>query len=181
MIPAHRSIVGETVAIIPARGGSRGVPRKNVRRVGGVPLVVRAVQSAVAATLIDRVLVTTDDLEIAALARDAGAEIIDRPELLASGTAGSESALLHVLDQLDDRGTRPAIVVFLQATSPDQSQAPAPPPPAPQRDSTTGFHRDRKPPKRIAVTPEHLATDREIGIPIVADAQQGTVRQRCGR
>ena len=50
------------------------------------------------------------------------------------------------------------VAALLQATSPDHPQAPAPPPPAPQRDSTTGFHRDKKPPKRIAVTSEHLAT-----------------------
>ncbi|HEX7977342.1 MAG TPA: hypothetical protein VF461_01970 [Gemmatimonadaceae bacterium] len=48
--------------------------------------------------------------------------------------------------------------LLLQATTPDQPQAPAPPPPAPARDSTTGYHRDKKPPKRIAVTPQHLAT-----------------------
>jgi hypothetical protein len=50
------------------------------------------------------------------------------------------------------------VAALLQATSPDQPQAPAPPPPAPQGDSTTGFHRDKRPPKRIALTPEHLAT-----------------------
>ena len=59
---------GETVAIIPARGGSKGVPRKNTLRVGGIPLVARAVRAAHEAPAIDRVVVTTDDDEIAEIA-----------------------------------------------------------------------------------------------------------------
>ena len=73
------SKVREVVAVIPARGGSKGVPGKNVALVGGVPLVVRAVRAAQAAERIDRVVVSTDDDAIAAAARAAGAEIIDRP------------------------------------------------------------------------------------------------------
>jgi len=103
------------VAVIPARGGSKGVPGKNLRRIGGVPLVARAVAAARATAGIDRVLVSTDDAAIATVARAAGAEIVDRPAELAGDTASSESALLHALDQLDDQ---PQILVFLQATSP---------------------------------------------------------------
>ena len=103
------------MAIIPARGGSRGVPGKNVALVGDVPLVARAVTSALRATLISSVHVSTDDAEIAGAARAAGAEVIDRPDDLAGDTASSESALLHALDTLP---TEPEIVVFLQATSP---------------------------------------------------------------
>ena len=61
------------VAIIPARGGSKGVPRKNLRRVGGVPLVARAIAAAQAAESIDLVVVSTDDDEIAATANEWGA------------------------------------------------------------------------------------------------------------
>ncbi|GAA4177538.1 acylneuraminate cytidylyltransferase family protein [Gryllotalpicola koreensis] len=106
------------VAVIPARAGSRGVPDKNVQLVGGVPLIARAVASARAAELIDVVTVSTDGAMIAAAARDAGAEIVDRPARLADDTATSESALLHALDVLDARGIRADVLVFIQATSP---------------------------------------------------------------
>lgn len=89
-----------TVAIIPARGGSQGVPGKNLRPIGGIPLVARAVRACRAAKRIDAIFVTTDDAAIAAAARAAGAEIIDRPAELAGHTASSESALLHGLDDL---------------------------------------------------------------------------------
>jgi len=108
----------ETVAIIPARGGSKGVPRKNLRRVGGVPLVGRAIAAARAADRIDRVLVSTDDAEIAAVAREWGAEVIDRPSRLAGDTASSESALLHALEHLHADGVEVGVLAFLQATSP---------------------------------------------------------------
>lgn len=106
------------VAVIPARGGSKGVVRKNVRPVGGVPLIARAVHSLRRAALVDAVLVSTDDAEIAAVARAAGAEIIDRPDDLAGDTATSESALLHAVDQYEARGTAVSTIVFVQATSP---------------------------------------------------------------
>lgn len=108
----------ETIAIIPARGGSKGVPRKNLRRVGGVPLIARAIASAREAARIDRVIVSTDDAEIAAVAREWGAEVVDRPAELSGDAASSESALEHALDALNERGIRTGILVFLQATSP---------------------------------------------------------------
>lgn len=107
-----------TVAIIPARGGSKQVPRKNLQRVGGVPLVERAVRAAAAASGIDLVVVSTDDDEIAAVATAAGARVIRRPAELAGDTATSESAILHALDELEARGDSVGIVAFLQATSP---------------------------------------------------------------
>ncbi|MDO5683283.1 MAG: acylneuraminate cytidylyltransferase [Propionibacteriaceae bacterium] len=107
-----------TVAIIPARGGSQGVPGKNLRPIGGIPLVARAVRACRAARRIDAIFVTTDDAAIAAAARAAGAEIIDRPAELAGHTASSESALLHGLDDLVGRGIDPEILVFVQCTSP---------------------------------------------------------------
>lgn len=107
-----------TIAIIPARGGSKGVPRKNVRRVGGVPLVERAVRSALAASGIDLVVVSTDDDEIAAVGAAAGARIVRRPAEISGDTASSESAILHVLAELDRAGEQVDAVAFLQATSP---------------------------------------------------------------
>ncbi|WP_375085877.1 cytidylyltransferase domain-containing protein [Microbacterium sp. LS_15] len=109
---------GRTVAIIPARGGSKGVPRKNVQRVGGVPLIARAVRSALAADGIDLVAVTTDDAEIAAVAAAAGALVVRRPDELSGDTASSESAILHALDEIEAVGEPVDVVAFLQATSP---------------------------------------------------------------
>lgn len=104
-----------TVAVIPARGGSKGVPGKNLRRVGGVPLVVRAVRACRASTRVDLVVVSTDDDAVAAAAEGAGAQVIRRPAALAGDTATSESALLHALDGLD---AAPEVLVFVQCTSP---------------------------------------------------------------
>lgn len=103
------------VVVIPARGGSKGIPGKNLARVGGRPLVVRAVQAALAASLVDTVIVSTDDSDIAAAARAAGARVVVRPDELSGDTASSESALLHTLTQLE---TRPEVTVLVQCTSP---------------------------------------------------------------
>jgi len=105
------------IAVIPARGGSRGVPRKNLHRVGGVPLVVRAIRAAQRIEAIDGVAVSTDDPAIADLARAAGAIVIDRPAELSGDSASSETALLHAFENLLPR---PTVLVFLQATSPFQ-------------------------------------------------------------
>src|SRR3954471_8585828 len=109
---------GETVAVIPARGGSKGVPRKNLRRVGGVPLIARAIAAARAADRIDRVVVSTDDEQIGAVAREWGAEVVSRPAELSGDTASSESAVEHALDELARFGIAVGIVVLVQATSP---------------------------------------------------------------
>ena len=104
-----------TVAVIPARGGSKGVPGKNLRRVGGLPLVARAVRACRAAQRVDLVVVSTDDDAIAAAAVAAGAQVVRRPADLAGDTATSESALLHALHALD---VQPSVLVFVQCTSP---------------------------------------------------------------
>lgn len=105
-------------AVIPARGGSKGVPRKNVRLIGGEPLVARAIHSLLDVQSIDTVVVSTDDLEVAAVARGAGAQVIGRPDELSDDLASSESALQHALEELAINGTLPDVTVFVQATSP---------------------------------------------------------------
>lgn len=116
---SHSTVrTGRVVAVIPARGGSKGVPGKNLRRVGGVSLVARAAASCLAAGSIDEVYVSTDDDEVAAEARAAGGSVIDRPADLAGDLASSESALLHALDVLGAAGRSVDIVVFVQCTSP---------------------------------------------------------------
>ncbi|WP_394280218.1 cytidylyltransferase domain-containing protein [Microbacterium sp.] len=108
----------DVVAIVPARGGSKGVPGKNLRRVGGIPLVVRAIRAAQAAGSVDLVVVSTDDAAIADTSRDAGAHVLDRPAEISGDTATSESAVLHALATLRQDGITPQVTAFLQATSP---------------------------------------------------------------
>ena len=107
------------IAIIPARGASKRLPRKNVARVAGVPLIAHSIRHARGSARVDAVIVSTEDPEIAAVARAEGADVVLRPETLASDTATSESALLHVLDTRLAAGLAdPDLVVFLQCTSP---------------------------------------------------------------
>lgn len=106
-------------AIIPARGGSKGIPGKNLKRIQGKTLVARTVAAARGARCVARVFVSTDDAAIAAAAAQAGAEPIARPAALAGDTASSEAALLDALERLQAAGQAlPDITVFLQCTSP---------------------------------------------------------------
>ncbi|MER5376876.1 acylneuraminate cytidylyltransferase [Streptomyces sp. NPDC002553] len=111
---AHR-----VLAVIPARGGSKGVPAKNLAPVGGVPLVARAVRECRATRLVTDVVVSTDDEAIAAAARQAGAQVVPRPAAIAGDTATSEAAVLHAMDAHAALSGTPADVVLLvQCTSP---------------------------------------------------------------
>ncbi|MFQ6147922.1 cytidylyltransferase domain-containing protein [Streptomyces seoulensis] len=111
--------VRRVLAVIPARGGSKGVPAKNLASVGGVPLVARAVRACRAARLVTDVVVSTDDAAIAAAAREAGAEVVSRPVAIAGDTATSESAVLHALDAHEAlHGGRVDVVLLVQCTSP---------------------------------------------------------------
>lgn len=111
--------VRRVLAVIPARGGSKGVPAKNLLPVGGVPLVARAVRACRAARLVTDVVVSTDDTAIAAAARRAGAEVVLRPAEIAGDTATSEAAVLHAMDAHEARHGAPVDVVLLvQCTSP---------------------------------------------------------------
>lgn len=109
---------GGVCAVIPARGGSKGVPRKNLRMLGGQPLVARAVQTLLASSSVGSVFVSTDDPEIAAAASRAGARVIERPARLGGDEATSESAIEHALAHLESHGLAPDVTVFVQATSP---------------------------------------------------------------
>ncbi|WP_298131246.1 acylneuraminate cytidylyltransferase [Micropruina sp.] len=106
------------LVVIPARGGSKGVPGKNVASVGGVPLVARAVHAAVASG-VGTVTVSTDDDRIADAASVAGASVTRRPDELAGDAASSESVLLHALDEHRNRtGQDAEVLVMVQCTSP---------------------------------------------------------------
>jgi CMP-N,N'-diacetyllegionaminic acid synthase len=106
------------LCIIPVRGGSKGVPRKNVRPVAGKPLVVWTIEQALAARGLD-VLVSTDDQEIAQVSRDAGADVpFMRPAELARDETATEPVVLHAIEHRAAQGRRPDAVMLLQATSP---------------------------------------------------------------
>ncbi|WP_151480880.1 N-acylneuraminate cytidylyltransferase [Streptomyces albicerus] len=111
--------VRRVLAVIPARGGSKGVPAKNLLPVGGVPLVARAVRECRAARLVTDVVVSTDDQAIAAAAREAGAEVVLRPAAIAGDTATSEAAVLHAMDAHEAlHGSAVDAVLLVQCTSP---------------------------------------------------------------
>jgi YrbI family 3-deoxy-D-manno-octulosonate 8-phosphate phosphatase len=111
--------VRRVLAVIPARGGSKGVPAKNLAPVGGAPLVVRAVRECRAARRVTDVVVSTDDRAIADAARAAGAEIVLRPAAIAGDTATSEAAVLHAMDAHEAlHGARVDTVLLVQCTSP---------------------------------------------------------------
>ncbi|CAL9472113.1 8-amino-3,8-dideoxy-manno-octulosonate cytidylyltransferase [Streptomyces sp. enrichment culture] len=107
------------LAVIPARGGSKGVPAKNLAPVGGVPLVARAVRECRATRLVTDVVVSTDDQAIAEAARAAGAEVVLRPAAIAGDTATSEAAVLHAMDTHEAlHGSPVDVVLLVQCTSP---------------------------------------------------------------
>jgi len=111
-------MTSSTVAIIPARGGSKGIPDKNLQHVGGIPLLVRTIHALQLSSLISAVYVSTDSESIARLASSYGAEVITRPDDLSSDSASSESALLHAIKVIESRGQHPTSIVFAQCTSP---------------------------------------------------------------
>jgi CMP-N-acetylneuraminic acid synthetase len=108
-----------TVAIIPARGGSRRLPRKHLRLLGGQPLLAHTVRAALAAERVDRVIVSTDEPSIARAARRAGAEVpFARPAELAADDAPTLPVIQHAVAWLEERGQRVEVVLTLQATTP---------------------------------------------------------------
>jgi CMP-N,N'-diacetyllegionaminic acid synthase len=107
------------VAVIPARGGSKGIPRKNLVRIAGRPLIAYAIEAARNAASVDRVLISTDDSEIADVARELGAEVpFLRPPELAADAAPMLGVLTHALAWLESQGEAVEGLVLLQPTSP---------------------------------------------------------------
>ena len=107
-----------TVAVIPARGGSRSIPRKSIAMLAGRPLLVWSIDAARAVGAIERIIVSTDDDEIARVALRHGAEVMRRPADLATDEALVIDALRDLLTRLSADGTRPGIVVLLEPTCP---------------------------------------------------------------
>ena len=106
------------LAVIPARGGSKGIPGKNIISVGGIPLIVWTIEAALSSTVITKTMVSSDDDEILEIAKRYGAETLKRPDVLASDTAGSEGLVLHALEVEREQGNVYDYVMLLQPTSP---------------------------------------------------------------
>ena len=111
-------MTAEAIALIPARGGSKGIPRKNVKDIAGKPLIAWSIEAAKGCAAISRVVVSSDDDEILAVAKEWGAETLKRPEELATDTAGAKPVLAHAVGEFAKEGPLPRFVVYLQPTSP---------------------------------------------------------------
>ena len=107
------------IAIIPARGGSKGVPRKNMRMMAGKPLIVYSIEVAKKSKYFDKIFVSTENKEIAKISQEYDVEIIKRPEELALDDVGALPVIKHALAFLEEnKKYKPEIIVILQPTSP---------------------------------------------------------------
>lgn len=108
--------MGKTIAIIPARGGSKRLPGKNIRILGGLPLIAHSILYAKAnSDIIDAIYVSTDDAEIKRIATEYGASVIDRPQSLSTDFEPTVSALKHVVQTVESDVEN---IVLLQPTNP---------------------------------------------------------------
>jgi len=108
------------LGIIPARGGSKGVPRKNVRMLDGKPLICHSIEAAKGSKSVTEFLVSTDDAEIASVSKEWGAEVLPRPAKFAQDSTPMPEVIDHVLRE---RGARFDIIVLLQPTCPQRTPA----------------------------------------------------------
>lgn len=106
------------VAIITARGGSKGLPGKNIRPLAGKPMIAYSIEAALNSGVCDACFVTTEDPAIKAVSLRFGAEVIDRPSALATDGATSDAVVVHALGELERRGLKPEAFILLQPTSP---------------------------------------------------------------
>lgn len=108
----------EILSIIPARGGSKGLPRKNIAHLKGEPLISYTIEAAINSKFGNRVVVSTEDAEIAEVSAKYGAEVMERPIDLSWDDSTTISVVNNVLKNLDAQGYLPEVVVLLQPTSP---------------------------------------------------------------
>lgn len=107
------------LALIPARGGSKGIPRKNLRMLAGKPLIAWSIEQALASKYIDRLLVSTEDEEIAQVSKEWGAEVpFMRPMEHATDTSPVAGAILHAMHSLQSAGDTYDVVMLIECTSP---------------------------------------------------------------
>lgn len=103
------------ISIIPARGGSKGIPRKNVKLLNNKPLIAYSIEQSLHSKLINKTYVSTEDNEIKRISKEYGAEVIDRPQELAGDIVSTEAVILHVAEYLKNDFN---YMVLLQPTSP---------------------------------------------------------------
>jgi len=108
----------EVIAIIPARGGSKRIPRKNIKLLAGKPLIAYSIEAALQAKRIGHVFVSTEDPEIAKVAKEYGANVIDRPPALAEDATPTMPVLEHAIVEIEKLGHEIGAIVLLQPTSP---------------------------------------------------------------
>ena len=109
----------KVLALIPARGGSKGIPRKNIKILGGKPLLYYTLESALQSKLIDTIMVSTEDVEIAEIAKSLGAQVpFMRPQELAQDNTSSLDVIKHVINSYEVLGIKFDIICLLQPTSP---------------------------------------------------------------
>ncbi len=109
------------VALIPVRGGSQGIPRKNEQILGGHPLMAWAIEVAKATPEIDRIIVSTEDSSLASIGQRYGAEVCHRPAHLATHTAGVYDVIMDIRDKFREQGELAKFMVVLEVTSPFRS------------------------------------------------------------
>jgi CMP-N,N'-diacetyllegionaminic acid synthase len=106
------------LAVIPARGGSKRIPKKNIVDLGGKPLLAHTIELAKQVRELDALVVSSDNAEILAVARTYGAEVLKRPKEFARDTTQDEPVLIHALETLEKGGRKFDYVVMLQCTQP---------------------------------------------------------------
>jgi CMP-N,N'-diacetyllegionaminic acid synthase len=104
------------LGLIPARGGSKSIPRKNVKEVGGKPLICHTIDVSIQSTLIDKTVVSTDDPEIASVSSNAGADVILRPTCISGDRSLDYQFTIHALLEMEDE--HPDVIVHLRPTYP---------------------------------------------------------------
>jgi len=107
------------LALIPARGGSKGIPKKNIKPLLGKPLIEWTIEEAKKSKYIDKILVSTDDEEIAHISRENGADVpFMRPKKFAMDTSKTADVIIHALDVLEKQNEQYSLIVLLEPTSP---------------------------------------------------------------
>ncbi|PKI02291.1 cytidylyltransferase domain-containing protein [Glaciecola sp. 33A] len=146
------------IAFLPARGGSKGVPRKNVKILAGKPLIAWSIEQALASDLIDRVIVSTDCPLIARISKEYGAEVpFLRPESISGDKATTESAMLHCCGYLEERNELPELFILVQVTSPIRSEN--------QFDNAILYFKKNNYDSLLTVVPSHRFTWKNPGNP----------------
>jgi CMP-N,N'-diacetyllegionaminic acid synthase len=145
--------MGKVLAVIPARGGSKGVPNKNIRLLAGKPLIEYSIASAIESRVVDRVVVSTDSKVIAETAARAGALVVSRPAEISGDDSLVTDAIRHVVGQIEAMGEEYEFILLLEPTSPLRSpediQKAVQLLRSPGIDSVASFSETKTPPARI--------------------------------